>query len=209
MPLPQPASSTWAAVAAVCSNSWACLQQQLFGVDADWHSLAEHRLPDLPRAVAETSALPLAAAQFDVALGSWLFEHLGDTGANPGTGAPRAPPRRRARFHHPQRPSSPCPAQPPVRPPGSGAGLAGRTTLRPCPCRHLSHALPRQQPPPARYPCPLQRPRTHPSCSSSPTRHIWPCDRRFSRGPACWRRICPLHAISISLVCCAARWRET
>jgi SAM-dependent methyltransferase len=48
----------------------------LFGIDADWHSLAEHRLADLPRAVAETTALPLAAGQFDVALGSWLFEHL-------------------------------------------------------------------------------------------------------------------------------------
>ncbi len=50
--------------------------RQLFGVDADWSSLHQHRLANMPRAVATTDALPLPAAHFDLVLGSWLLEHL-------------------------------------------------------------------------------------------------------------------------------------
>lgn len=51
---------------------------QLFGIDADWRSLRQHRMAAMPRAAATTDRLPLAAAQFDVVLGSWLLEHLHD-----------------------------------------------------------------------------------------------------------------------------------
>ncbi|MCC7206312.1 MAG: methyltransferase domain-containing protein [Anaerolineae bacterium] len=46
------------------------------GFDPDLDSLREHRLPDLPRAAALSSALPLPAESVDVALSSWVFEHL-------------------------------------------------------------------------------------------------------------------------------------
>ena len=49
--------------------------EQVVGVDPDWHSLREHRLP-LPRAVAISEALPLADDCVDVAFASWLLEHL-------------------------------------------------------------------------------------------------------------------------------------
>ena len=49
--------------------------QQVVGVDPDWQSLREHRLP-LPRAVAVSEALPLADGCVDVAFASWLLEHL-------------------------------------------------------------------------------------------------------------------------------------
>jgi SAM-dependent methyltransferase len=45
------------------------------GVDPDWHSLRQHRLP-LPRAVALSHQLPLATGRFDVVLASWVLEHL-------------------------------------------------------------------------------------------------------------------------------------
>lgn len=49
-----------------------------FGLDPDWRSLAEHRLPDLPRAAASAEALPLPAAWADLVLSSWVLEHLPD-----------------------------------------------------------------------------------------------------------------------------------
>lgn len=48
------------------------------GLDPDWHSLAKHRLPVLPRAAATADALPLAAASVDLVLSSWVLEHLPD-----------------------------------------------------------------------------------------------------------------------------------
>ncbi len=46
------------------------------GVDPDWASLAEHRLPSLPRAAARAESLPFPAASFDVICCSWVLEHL-------------------------------------------------------------------------------------------------------------------------------------
>lgn len=46
------------------------------GVDPDHRSLVEHRLPDLPRAVASADALPLPAQSVDLVLASWVLEHL-------------------------------------------------------------------------------------------------------------------------------------
>lgn len=46
------------------------------GVDPDHRSLVEHRLPDLPRAVAPADALPLPAQSVDLVLASWVLEHL-------------------------------------------------------------------------------------------------------------------------------------
>lgn len=46
------------------------------GFDPDHRSLTEHRLPDLPRAVASADALPLPAASVDLVLASWVLEHL-------------------------------------------------------------------------------------------------------------------------------------
>ncbi len=48
---------------------------QIVGVDPDWQSLREHRLP-LPRVAAHSEALPLADGCVDVAFASWLLEHL-------------------------------------------------------------------------------------------------------------------------------------
>ena len=50
---------------------------QMVGVDPDWQSLSEHRL-ELPRVVALTESLPLAADQFDLVYASWVLEHVGD-----------------------------------------------------------------------------------------------------------------------------------
>lgn len=47
-----------------------------FGLDPDWRSLAEHRLPDLPRAAGASEAIPLPAASVDLVLSSWVLEHL-------------------------------------------------------------------------------------------------------------------------------------
>ncbi len=49
-----------------------------FGIDPDLISLVEHRLPDLPRAVAVSDAIPLPTASVDLALSSWVLEHLAD-----------------------------------------------------------------------------------------------------------------------------------
>lgn len=46
------------------------------GLDPDWRSLAEHRLPDLPRAAATAEAIPLPAGSVDLVLSSWVLEHL-------------------------------------------------------------------------------------------------------------------------------------
>lgn len=48
------------------------------GLDPDWHSLAEHRLPDLPRITATSDDLPLQDACLDMVLSSWVLEHLPD-----------------------------------------------------------------------------------------------------------------------------------
>jgi len=48
------------------------------GLDPDLASLAGHRLPDLPRAVALADALPLPAGSVDLVLASWVLEHLTD-----------------------------------------------------------------------------------------------------------------------------------
>ena len=48
---------------------------QIAGVDPDFDSLRQHRLPGLPRAVAG-SGLPFVASAFDVVVASWLLEHL-------------------------------------------------------------------------------------------------------------------------------------
>lgn len=48
------------------------------GVDPDYASLAEHRLPGLPRAVATAEALPLRAGAVDVVIAAWVLEHLPD-----------------------------------------------------------------------------------------------------------------------------------
>lgn len=48
----------------------------VIGIDPDFASLREHRLPRLPRAAALSGRLPFAAATFDVVAASWLLEHL-------------------------------------------------------------------------------------------------------------------------------------
>ena len=48
---------------------------QIVGIDPDFDSLREHRLADLPRAVAG-NGLPFVAGAFDVVVASWLLEHL-------------------------------------------------------------------------------------------------------------------------------------
>jgi SAM-dependent methyltransferase len=48
------------------------------GLDPDLISLAEHRLPDLPRAVGVSNAIPLRDACLDLVLSSWVLEHLPD-----------------------------------------------------------------------------------------------------------------------------------
>jgi SAM-dependent methyltransferase len=48
------------------------------GLDADFASLAEHRLADLPRAAGLASALPFPAASFDLVAAAWVLEHLAD-----------------------------------------------------------------------------------------------------------------------------------
>lgn len=48
------------------------------GIDPDWLSLAEHRLPDLPRVVATADQIPLKSESVDIVLCSWVLEHLPD-----------------------------------------------------------------------------------------------------------------------------------
>ncbi|MCS7281752.1 MAG: class I SAM-dependent methyltransferase [Anaerolineae bacterium] len=46
------------------------------GVDPDWASLAEHRMPDFPRAGARAESLPFPDGAFDLVCCSWVLEHL-------------------------------------------------------------------------------------------------------------------------------------
>ncbi len=46
------------------------------GIDPDWPSLREHRLPGMLRAAALSDRPPFAPATFDVVTASWLLEHL-------------------------------------------------------------------------------------------------------------------------------------
>lgn len=55
--------------------------ERVIGLDPDWSSVREHRLP-LPRAVGWSNRLPFAAAQFDLAYASWVLEHLADPTAD-------------------------------------------------------------------------------------------------------------------------------
>lgn len=48
------------------------------GVDPDFESVFDHRLPDLRRAVALADAIPLEPESVDVAISAWVFEHLPD-----------------------------------------------------------------------------------------------------------------------------------
>lgn len=48
------------------------------GLDPDWLSLREHRLPNLPRAAAFAAALPVRDSCADLIVCSWVLEHLAD-----------------------------------------------------------------------------------------------------------------------------------
>lgn len=51
--------------------------RRIIGLDPDWLSVREHRLP-LPRAVGLSQALPLPDASIDLILASWVLEHLAE-----------------------------------------------------------------------------------------------------------------------------------
>ena len=51
---------------------------QSAGIDPDFVSLAEHRLEELPRAVAISDHLPFMNCAFDLVTASWVLEHLPD-----------------------------------------------------------------------------------------------------------------------------------
>jgi SAM-dependent methyltransferase len=51
---------------------------QPIGLDPDLLSLREHRLPELPRAVAVAEALPVRDESIDILTCSWVLEHLPD-----------------------------------------------------------------------------------------------------------------------------------
>lgn len=52
------------------------LPLRVLGFDPDLQSLEEHRLPDLPRAVAAADDLPLPDACADLVISAWVLEHL-------------------------------------------------------------------------------------------------------------------------------------
>jgi SAM-dependent methyltransferase len=47
-------------------------------LDPDFLSLAEHRVPNLPRTCGLADSLPFAAQSFDLITATWLLEHLAD-----------------------------------------------------------------------------------------------------------------------------------
>ena len=49
---------------------------QITGVDVERLSLAEHRLQSIARVSAAITLLPYSRESYDLALASWLFEHL-------------------------------------------------------------------------------------------------------------------------------------
>ncbi|MBP8949553.1 MAG: class I SAM-dependent methyltransferase [Candidatus Promineofilum sp.] len=49
---------------------------QIVGIDPDFDSLRQHRLPGLPRVASAGDGLPFVAGAFDVVAASWLLEHL-------------------------------------------------------------------------------------------------------------------------------------
>lgn len=52
------------------------LTGQRIGVDPDWDSLVEHRLPTLPRAAANADQLPFVDSSFGMVIAAWVLEHL-------------------------------------------------------------------------------------------------------------------------------------
>lgn len=50
--------------------------QHPIGIDPDWLSLHEHRLSNLPRAVATADQIPVKNESVDLILCSWVLEHL-------------------------------------------------------------------------------------------------------------------------------------
>ena len=52
------------------------LEGQRIGVDPDWASLVEHRLPTLPRAAANADQLPFVDSSFRMVIAAWVLEHL-------------------------------------------------------------------------------------------------------------------------------------
>lgn len=54
------------------------LPLRVIGIDPDFASLREHRLPELPRAAGLSGQLPFAPESFHVVAASWLLEHLDD-----------------------------------------------------------------------------------------------------------------------------------
>lgn len=53
----------------------------MIGIDPDFASLKEHRLPDLPRMAAMADALPFADESIHVAVSAWVLEHLANPAA--------------------------------------------------------------------------------------------------------------------------------
>jgi SAM-dependent methyltransferase len=51
-------------------------QGRWVGIDPDLLSLTEHRVPDLARGCADSTALPFASNAFDLVAASWVLEHL-------------------------------------------------------------------------------------------------------------------------------------
>ena len=52
------------------------LKLSVIGIDPDWLSLFEHRVTQLPRAVATADEIPLPAASVNLVISAWVLEHL-------------------------------------------------------------------------------------------------------------------------------------